>query len=224
MPATSFLRKGMRIIVATFLTIPTTVILLQIIESVYDEESRFSYTLWTGSTGLSVETYLRPSSCWITLEKTQDTEYQKIDKLPSRFWGYEGFGFALSHDETYEYLSISGVYRVTEYGVRVPVFLLVLVLGLYPYLVLVHRPLRRARRRRYGLCEHCNHDLHGSTLPVCPECGERVPESGVRILNTLLEEQRKTNDLLGRLAAQTPAAKRNQSVTDQTSSTSGDHP
>ncbi|MEO0716530.1 MAG: hypothetical protein AAFY58_06020, partial [Planctomycetota bacterium] len=32
--------------------------------------------------------------------------------------------------------------------------------------------LRRARRRRFGLCATCTYDL--GSLPVCPECGRSV--------------------------------------------------
>ena len=35
--------------------------------------------------------------------------------------------------------------------------------------------LRRARRRRRGLCEHCGYDLRGGTTPICSECGRPAP-------------------------------------------------
>lgn len=44
-------------------------------------------------------------------------------------------------------------------------------LGVYPAIAFCRGPLRRWRRRRWGMCLRCGYDLTGNESGVCPECG-----------------------------------------------------
>jgi hypothetical protein len=57
-----------------------------------------------------------------------------------------------------------------------PGFLLnALIWGFPVLLVPLVKSLRRARRRRGGLCARCGYDLRSGSLSVCPECGPPAP-------------------------------------------------
>lgn len=221
MPPASKPRQWMRTTLVTVLTGLTIWLTIRWTIALAVGQHRLHWAHWDGSSySCAIVSYVNPGSSSLTFISTMDEPPNAPRGIvPRHGWQLPGFEVSVfeGNSDLFSHWS-------ANYVVRLPTPLLVLVSGLYPYIVFIRRPLRRARRRRYGLCEHCGHDLHGSTLPVCSECGERVPESSVRTLNTLLEEQRKTNDLLVRLTTERPATKRDQPVADQTSSTSGDHP
>jgi len=57
--------------------------------------------------------------------------------------------------------------------VRIPLhlaFFVLLPVVIFPVLP----PVVRYRRRRRGLCIHCEYDLTGNISGVCPECGHRI--------------------------------------------------
>ncbi len=58
--------------------------------------------------------------------------------------------------------------------VVVPFWFVTILLGLYPFAVLIVRPLRARRRVRAGFCPKCRYNLTGLTVPRCPECGRGV--------------------------------------------------
>lgn len=49
-----------------------------------------------------------------------------------------------------------------------------LLFAIYPFVVFAHRPLRRRRRLRRGLCLTCGYSLAGNVSGVCPECGGQI--------------------------------------------------
>jgi len=55
--------------------------------------------------------------------------------------------------------------------VRVPFWVVVPILYVYPIAVIFGKPARRRRRRRRGLCVDCAYDLRGNASGRCPECG-----------------------------------------------------
>ena len=71
-----------------------------------------------------------------------------------------------------------GVFNVqrSEWGVRLPYWLIVPATGVPPVLYLRRLVTWRRRSRvRRGLCGRCGYDLRAST-GRCPECGEAIPE------------------------------------------------
>lgn len=56
----------------------------------------------------------------------------------------------------------------------IPFWMLLVVFGAYPLLILVGFRTRRWRRRRRGQCTKCGYNLTGNTSGVCPECGTAV--------------------------------------------------
>lgn len=64
--------------------------------------------------------------------------------------------------------------RYTVVGIPLP--LLVLAFGIYPFFAFLRGPYRRHRRRRKGLCPKCGYNLSGNVSGVCPECGDMTGE------------------------------------------------
>jgi hypothetical protein len=60
------------------------------------------------------------------------------------------------------------------YRVSLGLWLLCVLVGMYPLLFLVYPGIRRWRRKRRGLCATCAYDLTGNTSGVCPECGREI--------------------------------------------------
>ena len=56
-------------------------------------------------------------------------------------------------------------------GVRIPLWMLFLLLATYPTLAFIRGPLRRWRRRKRGECVNCGYNLTGNVTDVCSECG-----------------------------------------------------
>ena len=53
----------------------------------------------------------------------------------------------------------------------VPIWMLSLLLAVYPAIAFIRGPLRRHGRRQKGLCLNCGYDLTGNVSGACPECG-----------------------------------------------------
>jgi hypothetical protein len=67
--------------------------------------------------------------------------------------------------------------RVTSNGrttIEVPLWIPLIVFGVYPTIAFIRGPLRRWRRRRKGLCLKCGYDLTGNVSGRCSECGAEV--------------------------------------------------
>ena len=56
----------------------------------------------------------------------------------------------------------------------VPIWMLSLLLAVYPGVAFIRGPLRRYRRRRKGCCIKCGYNLTGNVSGFCPECGARI--------------------------------------------------
>lgn len=68
--------------------------------------------------------------------------------------------------------SAGNVYVSPEhYAVSVPLWMIAILLAIYPSIAFIRGPLRRRRRRQRGLCLNCAYDLTGNISGVCPECG-----------------------------------------------------
>lgn len=63
--------------------------------------------------------------------------------------------------------------HLSDYGVMVPVWLLVVCLSISTFL-LYRIERQRKRRRLANYCAHCGYDLTGNQSGVCSECGKRV--------------------------------------------------
>jgi hypothetical protein len=67
---------------------------------------------------------------------------------------------------------------------RMPLWPATIGFAALPVLCLIRGPLRRALRRRHGLCVSCGYNLTGNTSGVCPECGAvtegRMQPEGLR--------------------------------------------
>jgi len=61
------------------------------------------------------------------------------------------------------------------FGVGGPIWWLVGLLAVVPFVGFVRGPVRRWRRRRRGLCTRCGYSLQGAPGPLCPECGQKMP-------------------------------------------------
>jgi predicted amidophosphoribosyltransferase len=62
----------------------------------------------------------------------------------------------------------------------VRLWMLAILLAVYPGVCFIRGPCRRRHRRRKGLCIHCGYNLTGNVSGVCPECGERVEAGTAR--------------------------------------------
>lgn len=56
----------------------------------------------------------------------------------------------------------------------IPAYLPMVLSALPLSLIVGFGPVRRWRRKRRGLCEHCGYNLTGNESGVCPECGRPV--------------------------------------------------
>jgi hypothetical protein len=82
-----------------------------------------------------------------------------------------GLGFTWYAERVEVWMGGGGLVR--QY--RVPSWLPVCLLAVYPVLAFVRSPARRRRQRRQnGLCLACGYDLTGNVSGVCPECGTEV--------------------------------------------------
>ncbi len=57
---------------------------------------------------------------------------------------------------------------------KVPVWLPLMLLSVYPIIAFVRGPLRRYRRRKRNQCDGCGYDLTGNESGRCPECGKAI--------------------------------------------------
>lgn len=65
--------------------------------------------------------------------------------------------------------------RNMRIALRMPAYLLIPLLAVPPILTMIRGPIRRARRRKRGLCETCGYDLRGNVTGICSECGSTRP-------------------------------------------------
>ncbi len=81
---------------------------------------------------------------------------------PARFWHGRGFGYSIG----------VGYARYV-----VPFWFAFSVFATYPAIALttsICGLLRRERRRKQCLCEHCGYNLTGNESGFCPECGKSL--------------------------------------------------
>ncbi|HWE93181.1 MAG TPA: hypothetical protein VG269_04340 [Tepidisphaeraceae bacterium] len=91
-----------------------------------------------------------------------------VDALygPSQYARHAGFAWGVSRDGG----------QVISRDAVVPLWAVVVVTGLCPFVVLRHWIRDRRRRRSIGLCPTCGYDLR-ATPDKCPECGTVIPIS-----------------------------------------------
>ncbi len=58
-----------------------------------------------------------------------------------------------------------------------PLWMPIVLFGGLTALAIATGPLRRAWRRRHGLCESCTYNLTGNISGICPECGKQIRTS-----------------------------------------------
>jgi hypothetical protein len=77
-------------------------------------------------------------------------------------------GFHLVYDPSVE---LVGIPYTHKNSIIVPLWIPLVVFGVYPTIAFIRGPVRRWRRRRKGLCLKCAYNLTGNVTGVCPECG-----------------------------------------------------
>jgi len=75
-------------------------------------------------------------------------------------------------------------FTTTVTTVVFPIWVILLLLWVYPAFMFARGPLRRHRRRRRGLCAQCGYNLTGNTSGICPECGTPIPKEMQEKLTT----------------------------------------
>ncbi len=74
--------------------------------------------------------------------------------------------------------SPGNVYVTSQHvAVAVPLWMIAVLLAIYPSIAFFRGPLRRYRRRQHGLCLNCAYDLTANVSGVCPECGVPIDPS-----------------------------------------------
>ena len=68
--------------------------------------------------------------------------------------------------------SFKGGWRTRN--ISAPPWILCPLLAVYPFALLIRRPLRRWRRIRAGLCLKCGYNLTGNVTGLCSECGTPI--------------------------------------------------
>jgi hypothetical protein len=89
----------------------------------------------------------------------------RLERYPDDYTPFCAFG--ISEDE----LDFDAHNQIVITTARMPLWPATLGFAALPALSLIRAPLRRARRRRRGLCVTCAYDLTGNTSGTCPECG-----------------------------------------------------
>ncbi len=59
---------------------------------------------------------------------------------------------------------------------RIPLWMMFILMAAYPTLAFIRGPVRRHRRRKRGLCVKCAYNLTGNVSGTCPECGTKVTQ------------------------------------------------
>ena len=126
------------------------------------------WSMWTFTLGRNV-------LGWVKLSRGRVRVHvlRKLERAYSSYSRSDGEVCGLRF--TRETLPTTGAWQ-HHYSLIVPLWIPPLVLAPYPLTVFLCGTLRRARRRRRGLCPACGYDLTGNVSGACSECGTEIKQ------------------------------------------------